>query len=68
MEDIDGRPEEIVEVGFEARVLQGHDQGVEDVGDRARDLVAVRQKPLIGFVGERPVAVELQFVEDVVGR
>ena len=34
----------------------------------ARDLVAVRQKPLIGFVGERPVAVELQFVEDVVGR
>ncbi|CEG10275.1 hypothetical protein BN961_03713 [Afipia felis] len=68
MKDVHGRPEEIVEVGFEARVLQGHDQGVEDVGDRARDRVAVRQKPLIGFVGERPVAVELQFVEDVVSR
>ncbi len=27
VEDVDGRPEEIVEVGFEARVLQGADQG-----------------------------------------
>jgi hypothetical protein len=41
VEDVDGRPEEIVEVWFEARVLQGADQGVEDAGDIARDLVAI---------------------------
>ena len=67
MEDVDGRPEEIVEVGFEACVLQRDDQRVEDVGDGARDCVSVRKKPLVRFVGEGPVAVELQFVEDVVG-
>ncbi len=67
MEDVDGRPEEIVEVGFEARVLQGADQGVEDIGDGARDLVAVGQKPLVGLVGEGAIAVELEFVEDMVG-
>jgi hypothetical protein len=39
VENVGGRPEQIVEVGFEARVLQGADQGVEDVGDGARDLL-----------------------------
>jgi hypothetical protein len=33
MEEIDGRPQEIVEVGFEARVAETDDEGVEDVGD-----------------------------------
>ena len=37
VEEIDGRPEEIVEVGFEAGVGQGRDQGVEHVGDDAGD-------------------------------
>ena len=67
MEDVDGRPEETAEIGFEACVLQRDDQRVEDVGDGARDCVSVRKKPLVRFVGEGPVAVELQFVEDVVG-
>ncbi len=60
--------EEIVEVGLEACILQASDQGVEDVGDGARDPVAVGQKPLVGLVGEGAVAVELEFVEDMVGR
>lgn len=68
VKDVDSRPEQIVEVRFEARVLQGHDQGVEDIGDGPRDRVAVRQEPLIGFVGEGPIAMKLQFVEDMVGR
>ncbi len=43
MEEIDGRPEEIDEVGFEAGVFQGRDQGVEDVGDGPGDAVAFGQ-------------------------
>jgi hypothetical protein len=67
VEDVHGRPEEIVEVRFETRVCQGADQSVEDVGDGARGLIAVRQKPLVGLVGEGAVPVELQLVEDMVG-
>src|SRR3546814_17139561 len=37
VEKIDGRPEQVVEVGFEAGVAEGDDQGVEDVGDGAGD-------------------------------
>ena len=44
------------------------DQGVEDVGDGAGDGVAFGQRPGIGFVLEGTIAVELQLVEDVVGR
>src|SRR5208282_1236388 len=33
VEEIDHRPEQILEVGFEAGVHQGDDEGVEDVGD-----------------------------------
>ncbi len=67
MEDVDGRPEEIVEVGFEACVFQRPDEGVEDVGDGAGDRIAVGKKPLVGFIVEGPVAMELKFVEDMVG-
>jgi len=67
VEEVDRRPEEIVKVGFEARVLEGADQGVEDVGDGARDPVAVWQWPLVGLIGEGSVAVELEFIEDMVG-
>jgi hypothetical protein len=43
VERIDGRPEEIVEVGIEARIGHGGDQGVEDVGDGAFDDAVFRQ-------------------------
>ncbi len=68
VEEVDGRPEQVVEVGFEAGVAEGRDQGVEDVGDGAGDDVALRERSRIGFVLEGAVAVELEFGEDVVGR
>ena len=40
VEEIDGRPQQILEVGFEAGVAQGRDQGVEDVGDGAATMRA----------------------------
>ena len=42
VEEIDRRPEQVLEVGFEAGVGQGRDQGVEDVGDGAGDGIALR--------------------------
>ena len=67
VEDVDGRPEEIVEVGLEAGVFQGDDQGVEDIGDGAGDVVSFGQRPSVGFVREGTVAIKLKLGEDVVG-
>jgi hypothetical protein len=50
VEDVDRRPEKIVEVRLEAGVLQGGDQGFEDVGDGAGDMVALRKRSWIGFI------------------
>ena len=68
MEEVDGRPEQILEVRLEPGVVQGGDQGVEDVGDRASDHLAFGQRSRIGLVVEWTVAKELQFAEHVVGR
>ena len=68
VEEIDGRPEQLLEVGLEARVAKCRDEGVEDVGDGAGDRLRVRQRPRVGFVVERPVAIELEFGENAVGR
>ena len=42
VEEIDGRPEQILEVGFEAGVAQARDEGVEDVGDGGGDGIGLR--------------------------
>ena len=68
MEEVDGRPEQILEVGFEAGVAQGDDEGVEDVGDGAGDGLGFGQRSRVGFVLEGAIAVELEFGEDVIGR
>jgi hypothetical protein len=68
VEQVDGRPKQVVKVGFEARVAQGRDKGVENVGNGARDGIAFRKRPRIGFIVEGTVAKELKFVEDVIGR
>ena len=68
VEDVHRRPEQILEVGFEARIGERHHEGVEDVGDAAGEDVRFGQRPGIGFVLERTVAIELEFVEDLVGR
>ena len=68
MEEVDGRPEQVFEIGFEARVGERRDDGVEDVGDGAGDRSAFGQRSRIGLVLEGTVAVELKFGEDVIGR
>ena len=64
VEEIDGRPEQVLEVGFEACVREGRDQGVEDVGDGAGDGLGFGQRPRVGLVVEGAIAVELEFGED----
>ena len=68
MEDVDGRPEQVFEVGFETGVDQRYDEGVEDVGDGASDCLRFGQGPWIRFVPEGAIAVELEFFEDAIGR
>ena len=68
VEEVHSRPEQVFEVRFEASVGERHHEGVEDVGDAAGDDVAFGKRPRVGFVLERAVAVELEFVEDMVGR
>ena len=68
MEEVDVRPQQAGEVGFETRVAQGGDEGVEDVGDGACDSVGFGQRSRIGFGVKRAIAVELEFVEETFGR
>ena len=56
------------EIGFEARVAERADDGVEDVGDGAGDRIGLGQRSWIGLVLEGTVAIELEFGEDVIGR
>ncbi len=67
VEQVDRRPEQVLEVGFEARVAQSRDQGVEDVGDSARDGVAFGKRSRVRLVVEGTEAIELKLVEDVIG-
>ena len=68
VEEIDGRPEEVVEVGFEARLRKRGDERVEDVGDRALGGGGLGQRPRVRLVGKGPVAEELELGEKVRGR
>ena len=65
MEEVDGRPEKVVEVGLEAGVAEGRDQGIEYICDGPGDDVSLRERSRIGFVLEWAVAVELEFGENV---
>ena len=68
VKEIDGRPQEIVEVGFEARVFHAGNQCIEDVRDGTCNTVAFGQWSGIGFILEGSVAVELKLLQNVVGR
>ena len=59
LKDVDGRPEQIVEIRFEPSVAERRDLGVDDIGDRAGDRAGFG-RPLIRFVVGGMVAVELK--------
>ena len=67
VEEIDGRPQQVLEVGLEAGVAQRRDQRVEDVGHGAADGVAFGQRSRVGLVLEGSVAIELKLGEHVIG-
>ena len=67
VEEIDRGPQEVCEVGLEARVRERRDERVEDVGDGDGDGVGFGQRSRIGLVLEWTVAMELELGEDVVG-
>jgi hypothetical protein len=59
---------QIVEVGLGAGVGDRRHESVEDVCDGARDCVAFGKRSVVGLVLEGTVAVELELVENVIGR
>ena len=67
VEEIDRGPQQVLEIGLEARVTERRDQGVEDVGHGAGDGVGFGQRPGVGLVLEGTMAIELELGEDVIG-
>ena len=64
MEEIDGAPEQLFEVGFEPRVFEHPGERIDDAGRaRCTDLL-VGQRARVGLVLVRTVAVHLQFEDD----
>src|SRR4029077_12594302 len=68
VEEIDGRPEQIFEVVFEASVCERTDNRIEDVCDGAGNRVGLWQRSRIRRIRDGTVAVELEFGEDMIGR
>jgi hypothetical protein len=68
VEEIDGRPQQVLEVGFEASFAQGSDECVEDVGDGTGDGTGFGKRSRVGLVLEGAIAVELELGKDVIGR
>ncbi len=68
MEQVDGGPEQVFQVGLETGVGQGGDQGAEDVGECRAHRALFRERARIGLVLERAVTVELEFGEERSGR
>ena len=68
VEQVNLGPQQVFEVGLQAGVGEGGDQGIEDVGDRGADSALFGQRPGVGFVLEGAVSVELEFGQDRGGR
>ena len=64
VEEIDGAPEELFEVGLEARAIKRRGERIEDVDQRDLHGLLVRQGARVGFVLARPVAVERKLGDD----
>src|SRR5260370_335575 len=68
MEQIDGRPQQLLEIGLETSITERRDERIEDVDDGAGDSSGCRQRSGVGIVLERTVAINLELGEDVIGR
>ena len=68
MEQVDGRPQKLLEIGFKTGVGECRDERIEDVDDGADDGLGFRQRPGVRLVLEGTMTVELQLGEDVIGR
>jgi hypothetical protein len=68
VEEVDGRPEQILEVRFKPGLVQRGDKCVEDVGHCASNHPPFGQRSRIGLLLEWTVAKQLQFAKDMVGR
>jgi len=66
VEEIDGRPQQVLEVWFEACFAQAHDECVEDVGHGGSDDTGFGQRSRVGFVLEGAIAVKLECGKDVI--
>ena len=68
VKDVGGRPQQVFEIGLEARVAERGDESIEDVCDGAGDGIALGKRSRVGFVLKGAEAVELQLGENVIGR
>ena len=67
VEEVDGGPEDLAEVGLKAGVAQSRDKGVEDICDGTGDSVAFGQRARVWLIVKRTVAVELEFGQGMIG-
>jgi hypothetical protein len=67
MEEIDCRPQQVLEVGFEASFAQGGDKGIEDVGDGASYDARFGEWSRVRFVLEGAITMKLELGEQVIG-
>ena len=68
LKEIDRGPQKVGKVRFEARVLQRDNERVKDVGNGSRDEATFGQWPAVGLVFEGAMAVELELLQEMLGR
>ena len=68
VEEVGEMPEKIVEIGFEAGVMQDAAQDVEQVRNRTCHKVRIGKRAGIAFVAGRLIAVEFEAVDNASGR
>ena len=61
------RPQQFGEIWLQAGVLEGGDQGIENIRRGAADSGGFGQGPRIGLVPTGPITVQREFGEDLVG-
>src|SRR3546814_11577839 len=65
---IDEIPEEVVEIGLDAGILQASGKRIEHVSDRTGGKSRIRQWARIGLVVERTISTELHLLKKQMGR